>query len=1727
MNLEKMNPNEKLVHCVQKTTHRLSVFELSTGGYRVLKTYFLDAFGVKAKALLGTPPVQKSDSENFYLNGLQITDQSLTHEFLVSKLELSEEAVKNHSLESIDLIQSLYKKSLSDYMLEEADLCFFECETFYNKKTESIEHLPGPKFRLRDFRDLSDILNELPADILFSLLPFWAFEVKKSYIDCQSHAINKAFFHFLKINFFPKDMELFYSPDEKDWRRDHSKNIEIILSHLPSEYLELAKRCFSLDESLNYASFSSFKFDFLVATQRVDFKNQGQQVNAIKRIDLMTKRHRSIVEKISQDIIQPVNRRSGECYLLQGSEQSLNSDIIKEVLESLPEHLVSVLNLREESRNLGVDFNPLYELLNQLLDLVCQQLTSSKALKSEFYNAFHSELNYLAAFNKGLHDLYHNVQISDDFIGIGRVNDWELKKIINKLVHFHLGADKRLLVVIDSKFRIGLNRSKTNSLDFLKLIEDLPVSIIGDYNSGVVENYFNYRLSEFGKSIVQEFEVNFLEEMEIEDYLLVTGLNDHRTTERLSRKLFNLSKGSKENLDSILSQAISSRIIQLNAKNEVEWNLEKLESYDFFLPNNYEHQEVFKDLSPGEKVILKRCALVEGGIQTDFLIHGVEQTGLSGINKLVERGFISRSFDGKSRASFSVSNGNLRRAILSNMEKRERTFLSIQLARIMSDLDITISPFLEGSLWAKVADYLAANNDKKKAVVSFLNCAREFLRISDYQTALSYLDLASTFLCEENKKYYEAVWGDFCLLMAVASFRNKKERAAEEYFQMALEHSTDKIQSAKIRLEWINLCVLVGNHDKAIELSEQNFKTLDFQAFGFSNYLWCFRLMFLTWFNFHNIKQCLRENNKTASETERLGALIETVIASAASYFSKDRLKFHLLQGIMTFLSNKLHGTKYAGLSLLNAGVMSGLLFNKPRSSENYFKKARMISEKLGAGFALSRIQSVETMMISSIKLKTRDLIEKLRSVANASLSNRDESFFIFAEHSAYLIEMMSGERAFSSLFRKIESSEYHCLKSNRREAYNSLNALKKNIYRFTEREDHIFFQGFDENIDSLSLNQDLESFSNLLGLGMTHFFDEDYKKAEAAFELANSGVFKNYSLPVRGHISYFLILSRLRILRKARFTKKLLKLPRLLVAVSKFSSLTSNGSETWLSKRKVVKHELQCLYMPKYGLRNYQLCFYQFSGSWSLLDRTIGSSMLSKMYLEASNAEMSAKLLDQLLLSAEDLEFERLSHRVISSYSEGSIPANKAELSNQSMLSDPWKKTIDLLIGLQNSSARDSVERLVQYSFEYTKAEKLLLVLNDKNQNLELKLFCKNTKLIVGDESLKEIKLSDISAYENLVYTLETGRINRIENAMNDSSLLDRDYIEQNEVKSVYVMPIFFEKKEIGVLYLENNSTENAFTGLSNEIPSLLSTMILSALKKDEDKRKLNEKVLKVESELSLAREKISSFTQRVESANTANETLHNIVGILQSLSFEIEKFEIEFLKENALAKDFLSEINNYLDGLGEKEIATELESIGLKLNKSFSRNAESVDSLTSNFIDKLQLLKQSIHSQQSVAKAIITDKDFSLSEALDLAEEIMKPKFEQTKISYQLKTQPEIYLKSTKALWVQAFVNLLKNSVEAILELQPEKPEIKIDVFFKDNNLVLQFKDNGIGISKEDQGKLAQYGFSTRKDGHGFGLHSVYNLITGLDGDLVFHSEGLGKGCEVEIKIPLKNLK
>ena len=76
-------------------------------------------------------------------------------------------------------------------------------------------------------------------------------------------------------------------------------------------------------------------------------------------------------------------------------------------------------------------------------------------------------------------------------------------------------------------------------------------------------------------------------------------------------------------------------------------------------------------------------------------------------------------------------------------------------------------------------------------------------------------------------------------------------------------------------------------------------------------------------------------------------------------------------------------------------------------------------------------------------------------------------------------------------------------------------------------------------------------------------------------------------------------------------------------------------------------------------------------------------------------------------------------------------------------------------------------------------------------------------------------------------------------------------------------------------------------------------------------------------------------------------------------------------------------------------------------------------------------------------------------------------------------------------------------------------------------DGQLSIEVTDNGGGITPEAMARLFTHGFTTKKTGHGFGLHASFLAAGEMGGTLLAHSDGPGKGARFTLVLPARTVE
>ena len=167
---------------------------------------------------------------------------------------------------------------------------------------------------------------------------------------------------------------------------------------------------------------------------------------------------------------------------------------------------------------------------------------------------------------------------------------------------------------------------------------------------------------------------------------------------------------------------------------------------------------------------------------------------------------------------------------------------------------------------------------------------------------------------------------------------------------------------------------------------------------------------------------------------------------------------------------------------------------------------------------------------------------------------------------------------------------------------------------------------------------------------------------------------------------------------------------------------------------------------------------------------------------------------------------------------------------------------------------------------------------------------------------------------------------------------------------------------------------------------------------------------------------------------------------------------------------------------------------------------------------------LIQQIDTMSSIASAFSTyaqmpaqqDETLNVVKITKLALDI----FNEDYIYYTSESE-EIIIKFDRTQLIRVITNLIKNSIQAIHENQPEDPKIQVNVYKDDSFAMISVMDNGTGITEENKPMVFEPKFTTKTSGMGLGLAMVKKIVETYGGEINFIANQ-GEGTTFIVKIP-----
>lgn len=263
---------------------------------------------------------------------------------------------------------------------------------------------------------------------------------------------------------------------------------------------------------------------------------------------------------------------------------------------------------------------------------------------------------------------------------------------------------------------------------------------------------------------------------------------------------------------------------------------------------------------------------------------------------------------------------------------------------------------------------------------------------------------------------------------------------------------------------------------------------------------------------------------------------------------------------------------------------------------------------------------------------------------------------------------------------------------------------------------------------------------------------------------------------------------------------------------------------------------------------------------------------------------------------------------------------------------------------------------------------------------------------------------------------------------------------------------------------------------------------------------------------------------------AEVASGVLHNVGNVLNSVNVSASLItdSVRRARLNNLKKA-VALLNEHRDRLGEfltaDQRGRQLPAYLDHLADFLSKEQEAVLGELGGLCRNVDHIKEIVAMQQNYARLSGVIETLP---AIDLMEDALRMNLAALcrhgiEVVRRYSAAPVVSVDKHRVL--QILVNLIRNAKYACTESGRADKTISVSVTAPSSGEVqIIVSDNGVGIDREDLHRIFSHGFTTRSEGHGFGLHSAALAAREINGSLTARSDGPGRGATFILDIPLQ---
>lgn len=300
--------------------------------------------------------------------------------------------------------------------------------------------------------------------------------------------------------------------------------------------------------------------------------------------------------------------------------------------------------------------------------------------------------------------------------------------------------------------------------------------------------------------------------------------------------------------------------------------------------------------------------------------------------------------------------------------------------------------------------------------------------------------------------------------------------------------------------------------------------------------------------------------------------------------------------------------------------------------------------------------------------------------------------------------------------------------------------------------------------------------------------------------------------------------------------------------------------------------------------------------------------------------------------------------------------------------------------------------------------------------------------------------------------------------------------------------------------------------------------------LQREDEIGKLSQEFDRMMEKLALSREEIVKTARRAGMSDIATGVLHNVGNVLNSVNVsanmvvrKLDKLSVDDVRK---VGEVLEQHRNDLGRfVSEDPRGRHLLPFLLQLSESLARQRDEIAQELKSVETGVGHIAEMVRAQQSIAGTRGVFEKAVLEREIEAAIRICQQAYggmKSIEIQRDFAELPRVVVDKHKLM--EILVNLIHNAQQAMDESAAAEKRLTFRLRRGQDCARLEVEDTGVGIPPENITRIFHHGFTTKPNGHGFGLHVSANAATEMRCKLSARSPGPGQGATFALEIPME---